>query len=168
MRSHLEYASVVWSPYYQNHVDAIESIQKDFLIYALRRSVRRGTDYRLPSYVSRCESIGLESLSRRRFNLAAVFVFDVLYGRMDCPELLAKFRVNVPARDLRGAGYLVLARHRSNYGLFEPVNNLSRIFNLFSHHQAVASTRGVFRALVKSTVLTDAEMRKHGFLVSAG
>lgn len=168
VRSHLEYASLVWSPYYQSHIDSIESIQKDFLIYALRRTVRRGQDYRLPSYVSRCESIGLESLSRRRFNLAALFVYDILTGRVDSPELLDKFKVNVPTRNFRNSRYLVLARHRSNYGLFEPVNNLSRIFNLFSHHQAVSATRGAFRSLVRSTVLTDANLKRHGFLVSAG
>lgn len=37
VRSHLEYASVVWSPYYQVHNDSIESIQKKFLMYALRQ-----------------------------------------------------------------------------------------------------------------------------------
>lgn len=71
VRSHLEYASVVWSPYHQNYRDKIESIQKKFLIYALRRTVRRDENFRLPSYESRCEMIQIESLSRRRLNLSA-------------------------------------------------------------------------------------------------
>ncbi|XP_055614779.1 uncharacterized protein LOC129761101 [Toxorhynchites rutilus septentrionalis] len=36
VRSILEYACVVWSPYYQNSVHRIESIQRKFIRFALR------------------------------------------------------------------------------------------------------------------------------------
>jgi hypothetical protein len=36
VRSHLEYASVVWNPYYGVHLKRIEDIQKKFLKFALR------------------------------------------------------------------------------------------------------------------------------------
>jgi hypothetical protein len=35
-RSHLDYASVVWNPYYGVHLKRIEAIQKKFLKFALR------------------------------------------------------------------------------------------------------------------------------------
>lgn len=168
VRSHLEYASVVWSPYYQKYDDKLESIQKNFLIYALRRTVRRDADYRLPSYASRCESIGIESLSRRRINLGAKFVFDVLTGRVDSADLASRFQVNDPTRALRNTSFLILARHRSNYGLYEPVNNLSRIFNMFAHFYSDSIDRSAYRMAVRSFTLTDSILKRHGFLLSAG
>lgn len=74
VRSHLEYASVVWFPYCKERSDMIESVQKKFLIYALRRTVSRDENFRLLPYIDRCESLGLETLSRRRTNLCALFV----------------------------------------------------------------------------------------------
>lgn len=167
VRSHLEYASVVWSPYYQKHNDKIESIQKKFLIYALRRTVQRDRNYRLPPYVSRCESIGMEPLWRRRFNLSAMFVFDLLRGRICAPQLLLKLQLNEPVRVLRRVNYLTLVRHRTNYGMFEPINNLSRIFNMFAHLYDLQVTRNAFRLAVKTLNLTDSILRNHGFLLHA-
>lgn len=37
VRSILEYASVIWQPWYSCHIRRIESIQKQFLMFALRR-----------------------------------------------------------------------------------------------------------------------------------
>lgn len=37
VRSNLEFACVVWNPFYDNSTAAVESIQKQFVIYALRR-----------------------------------------------------------------------------------------------------------------------------------
>lgn len=167
VRAHLEYASVVWSPYYQNYSDKIESIQKKFLIYALRRTVRRDESFRLPSYESRCESIKIESLSRRRFNLAAMFVFDILNGRVDSPSLRSKLRINIPARALRNNEYLVIESHRVNYGLYEPINHISRVFNMFAHLFAPSVTRPAFRSGIKAMELTGVTLRKHGFIMSA-
>jgi len=36
VRPKLEYCSSVWSPQYQVHIDRIESVQKQFLLFALR------------------------------------------------------------------------------------------------------------------------------------
>lgn len=45
VRSHLEYACTVWQPHCITKKAEIESIQKKFAIYALRRSVRRDSNY---------------------------------------------------------------------------------------------------------------------------
>jgi len=36
VRPNLENCSSVWSPQYQVHIDCIESVQKQFLLFALR------------------------------------------------------------------------------------------------------------------------------------
>lgn len=127
----------------------IESVQKSFLIYALRRTVRRDAQYRLPSYASRCQSIGIESLSRRRLNLLVMFEYDLLIDRLRAPRLLSKFKINDPVRSLRNADYLSLSSHRVNYGPFEPVNNMSRAFNMFSDVYRTSVSRYGFRLAVR-------------------
>ena len=124
VRSHLEYASMVRHPYQDTYIDKIESIQKKFVIYALRRSIRRDRNFRLPSYLSRCESIGIESLARRRINSCTYFVFDLLNGRYDAPNIRSLLVINNPVRLLRNANYLRVDRHRTEYGRYELKNNM--------------------------------------------
>ena len=49
VRPILEYASIIWNPYYRCHSDSIESVQKQFLLFCLRGL---GCDYAngFPSY----------------------------------------------------------------------------------------------------------------------
>lgn len=60
-------------------------------------------NYRLPSYNSRCAQ--LISLARGRNNLSAMFIFDVLTGRVDASNLYSKLTVNESARSLRYTTY---------------------------------------------------------------
>ena len=150
VRSYLEYASVVWHPYRVTYIDRIESIQKKFLIYALRRTIRRGSDYRLPSYLSRCKLIGIESLARRRINACVFFVFDVLDGRYNTPFITFSVVFNDPTRSLRFHDCLTVDRHRTDYGRYEPINNMCLLFNQFAHLYHAGMSRDVFRAGVKN------------------
>lgn len=126
VRSHLEYASVIWNPIYGVHSDKIESVQKQFVLYALRRTVRRDSEYRLPPYPLRCSTLNLESLSRRRTNSCIFFVFDVLSGNIDAPHLGEIFDSirNVPGHSygMRVINFFRNVFHRTNYGSSEPVN----------------------------------------------
>lgn len=56
---------------------------------------------------------------------------------------------------LRSVRYLVLDCHRSNYGVFEPVNYIWRVFNMFAHLYNGSIGCYSFRAAEKSCILTD-------------
>lgn len=77
VRSILEYASPVWSPFYVKHNLAIERIQKSFLRFALRH-LPWNDPINLPSYPERLKLINLESLSARRIRSQRLFVFDLI------------------------------------------------------------------------------------------
>lgn len=162
VRSHLEYASVVWFPYQSTQVGSIESIQKKFVMYALRRTVRRDANFRLPPYSERCELLKLEALSARRVKQCALFVFDLLKGRINTPDLLGKLNVSVPLRSLRNHQFIRLERHRTDYGFFEPITNMSRIFNrllvLLNINRLDTLTRQSFRYASRSLDLTSRNM----------
>ena len=87
VRSILEYGSIIWMPYTDEYIKKIESIQKQFLLFALRH-LHNPLDYQnLPSYEIRLKKIYLESLQARRENLSATFVFKILHDGVDSSEL---------------------------------------------------------------------------------
>lgn len=148
VRSYLEYASVVWHPYQDTFVNKIESIQKKFMMYALRRTVRRDENHKLPPYISRCESVGIDSLARRRVNACVFFVFDLLRGRLDAPKI--KINVIQNPEPTRTDDFLIVDQHRTQYGHYEPINNMCIHFNRFSQQYSATISRDSFRNSVKS------------------
>ena len=132
VRSHLEYASVIWNPYYENKSARIESIQKRFLIFALRHHPRDVTipRYILPPYNSRCALLNPDSLSNRRSIASAMFIYDLLTGRIDSPDILMLLSIYVPTRRLRSRQFSIQQQYRrTNYGRSEPVFTTSCDFN---------------------------------------
>jgi len=154
VRSHLEYASVVWNPHEVTYVEKIESIEKKFLIYALRRSFRRDQAFRLPPYSERCQAVGIEPLWRRRVSLTVMFAFDLLRGRIDAPGLMSRIQLKIPVRTFRSNDFFVVPFHRTEYGQQEPVNMMLRMFNFFSRLYTDSVSRREFRSKVRSMELS--------------
>ena len=158
IRPILEYASVVWNPYYESHSDRIESIQKKFLLFALRKlGWRRGFD--MPSYVSRCKLIHLETLSRRRLNSGLFFIFDLLNGHIDSPEIYSMLKFN-PPNIARVSNFFMPVTNRTKYGRFEPLNYMCLNFNVLFRQGLYQDnlSRDRFRSMCKSTELLSVEL----------
>lgn len=149
VRSKLEYAAIVWQPHYRIHSNRIESIQKQFVLYALRKL--GWTDrFALPPYLDRLQLINLESLARRRFNSSVFFVFDLLHGFANAPNLKSLLRHYNSTRNLRSAYILRPEIRRTNYGLYEPINHMSRLFNRALPFYIASCSRDNFRLRVRS------------------
>lgn len=132
VRSQLEYGAIIWDPIYANYSNRIESCQKRFLMYALRR-LPRDADmpaFILPSYRGRCKLLDIEPLFIRRLESAAIFVRDLLVSKIDCADILQLFNVYAPARVLRDRDFqLKLPYRNTNYAKSEPVYHTSVAFN---------------------------------------
>lgn len=128
VRSVLEYAVQVWSPYHQVQSNRVERVQKSFLRYALRR-LPWNDSIRLPPYEHRCMLIGLDTLASRRILLQRVFCFDLLTGNIDCGDLLQQLNIHVPNRRLRHPTFLYIPTHRTLYGHHNPLHSCCRYFN---------------------------------------
>ena len=112
--------------------------------------MRRDEHFRLPPYAARCDVIGIDDLSKRRMDLSAFFVFDVLRERINAPILRSNFIINQPRRNMRRHELFFINFHRTEYGFYDPIDNLCRIFNeRFSDLYDEVITRGVFRERVK-------------------
>lgn len=150
VRSHLEYASVLWSPTYNIHISRIESIQKKFLLYALRRM---NFNDHLPSYLTRCDLIDIQSLVIRREHSGVFFIYDLLLGFIDAPVLLSCLNMNAAAFQLRSHVFFRPSFHRTNYGNSEALERMSRSFNQYDSIFDLHLSRFTFRKLVRAFVV---------------
>jgi hypothetical protein len=101
----LEYASIVWNPYRKVHSDRIESVQKQFLLFALRGLGFEG--FVLPPYKSRLLLLNMTTLERRREVASATFIFDLLHDNVDCVALTERLKYNENSHNLRHRRILV-------------------------------------------------------------
>lgn len=122
VRSILEYCSIVWSPHIKTHENRIESVQKQFLLFALRKL--RWTVFPLPPYDARCMLISLESLAKRREFASLSFINDLIANRINAPELLQTLNFYDPPRVLRPREPFALRFHRTDYAKNGPVNRM--------------------------------------------
>lgn len=128
VRTVLEYCCVVWYPNHQIYIDKIESIQKRFLLFMFNKFGYLRCIQFAP-YDFKRKLLEIESLAARRKNTCIYFMFDMLSGRIDSSPLMSLIDINVPPRSIRNHSFLRANFHRTQYGSFEPISNLSRIFN---------------------------------------
>ena len=136
VRSILEYCSIVWSPYSITHEERIESVQKQFLLFALRKL--GWTRFPLPSYKARCMLINIQTLKERREFAMISFINDLVSHRIDSAELLSKLNFYIPSRPLRNRNIFIANNHRTNYAKFGPLNRMMISFN--KHSEAIDFT----------------------------
>lgn len=136
VRSNLEFACAVWSPYHAIHKNEIESVQRQMVIFLNndRQRQRDTGNYVLQPYLDRCAKFNLTTLIRRRFNATAMFIYDVLSGRRNSPFLRSLLVINDDSRILRNADLIKLkSRFRTAHSFNSPFNRACRIFNCVSN-----------------------------------
>ncbi|KAG7305587.1 hypothetical protein JYU34_009672 [Plutella xylostella] len=92
VRSILEYASTVWNPQYQCHIDSIERIQNKFI---------KRLHYKFTEYNASCIS-----LETRREHRDQLFLFKLLNNHIDSPYLVSRLSLRCPRFLSRSAGRL--------------------------------------------------------------
>lgn len=154
VRSTLEYASVIWMPYHKKFIDEIESIQKQFLLYALRHIYGPNYGFILPPYTDRLKLINLESLQERREMLCATFVFDVLRGTINVPKINDKIELNNEVRRTRHTGLLKTGFFTSEWARNGVLNRSCIIFNKYSKYYDELIAKDTFKLRIKKNLLT--------------
>lgn len=134
VRSHLEYCSVVWNPFYEVYKKRIESVQKRFL-WHLTYSCNLAKTIR--SYPERLFYFEMSSLSDRRRILDVLFLYKLANSLLDAPYLLSTLNFSVPSRYPRAARVIDIIKEtqiNSNLGKNAPLNRIIRYFNTTSKH----------------------------------
>ena len=129
VRPILEYCSIVWNPYYAVHQERIESVQKQFLLYALRKL--NWTTFPLPSYEARCMLINIQSLQERRKFAMLSFINDIISQRVQSAKLLSEIRnsIHESNRTLRQTQLFRITACTTNYANNSPLNQMKRFYN---------------------------------------
>src|SRR3978361_473786 len=83
VRSHLEYASVVWSPFYDKYVTALESVRRKFLKFLYKKREGRYPERGFPNDIL-LDALCLQSLECRRCISLVSFLHRSLRGEIDC------------------------------------------------------------------------------------
>lgn len=126
VRPHLEYSMVVWNPIFAVHSARIESIQKKFLKYALRK-IGWTDNFALPAYISRCLLINLDTLELRRKIACCLLIYDLINSNIDSSLLLSKIKFHVPSRTLRSRSLFRAESSRTTYGSREAMKTGMRL-----------------------------------------
>ena len=129
VRPNLEYASQVWSPFYRVHINRIESIQRNFLRYALR-NLPWADPLVLPSYINRLKLINLSSLEKRREMADLIFLIEIINNNVLSKYISDKIHI-IGDSSLRSPNLFTTFPHRTNYGMFEPVNRMLKLGNKY-------------------------------------
>lgn len=121
VRSVLEYSSSVWSPFYKCHIDNIERVQKKFLRFIAFK-------LKIPSqdivYFEILKLLNIPTLENRREILDLFFLFKVVNGLIDSPQLLEKVDFRIPKRNTRCKDIFYLKCHNTNYCHNKPIQRL--------------------------------------------
>lgn len=144
-----EYACIVWSPYYNVDSNRLESIQKQFLLYALRNVGWNRDIFVRPPYTSRCQLINIETLALRRNNIGIFFIYDLLMGFLDAPVIYATLKFNT-SRRLRNVRIFQMQNHSTNYAASEPISTMCSLFNSVSTVYNVSTSRESFRSAIRN------------------
>lgn len=154
VRSKLEFASTIWSPYQQVYIDDIESIQKQFVIDALDNR-RNASSYRLALYSERCEILNIQPLKLRRQITDVMFAYDVYHGNVNDTYLSSKFVRAAPVRDLRANRIVEERFYATDYLTNQPVSRLRNIMNNFANLLTETRSRSEFKTEISRRLTLD-------------
>jgi hypothetical protein len=151
VRPRLEYCSVIWDPFTQIQINLIESVQKQFLLFALK-GLGWNDPFILPSYESRLMLLNMDTLKNRRSLATASFMYKLTNGEIDAPELKDLLTANQSRYDTRNRPVLMSSSHSTNYGKNNPINRMVNVFN--SHSNIFLSSPSRPRSRKHYNVLT--------------
>lgn len=149
IRCKLEYGSLIWSPYYRNSIDLLESVQRRFLKYAHLKCFgfypERGVDQK---YL--LETFNYEALQVRRDCSALSYLYKLLHNATTCPEILTKVQFHVPRLCIRHSVTFHNPIPRTNLLLNSPVFVMCSVFNKISagcdiHHDSLKKIISCFK-----------------------
>lgn len=152
VRSHLEYVSFVWNPFYEYGINRIEKIQKRFTRFALRKNFSFDN---MPPYDNRCNLLGILELSNRRKLQGIIFIKDIMDSNIDSPELLSILPFRIPTRSLRETHLFAIPFHRTNYGMNEPMTRCLQTFNWIANSVDITLDTYSFKRSVLRLLYSD-------------
>lgn len=100
-----------------------------------------------------CREYKLLSLEERRRVLEMGLLFDVVRGRLDCPELLMGLALRAPARRTRHTSLFHVPHRSTKYGRNAVLTRLARNYNqLFSSADPFVGSKKSFKYSIEQII----------------
>jgi hypothetical protein len=96
VRSSLEFGTVLWNTNQLQFINKLEKVQRIFLRFYAYKTMRLNQNMDVIANFA-----GLKSLKTRRLVFDTTFVYKILNGEINCPELLQKIDLKVPSFNFR-------------------------------------------------------------------
>ena len=133
VRSILEYGSVIWGGAAKTHLERLDRIQHEFLIWLASRSTQRSQNI---DYDHLLALFKIPSLSMRRLQYDILFVHKIVSGMIDSTFLLGNFSLHVLARTTRAIAHTLFhvppgIKETVRQGIF--VARPKRSTNIYQH-----------------------------------
>ena len=132
VRSRLEYADVVWAPYYETYKTEIEKVQRKFLKYIFFRKHGyypiRGYDQELLLH-----EFDMLPLETRRMLSGLTFLYKLCNQKIDSPDLMSLLNFREQRESTRRIQLFNCPRAKTNLMLKSPVYVMLSRFNKISH-----------------------------------
>ena len=128
VRPHVEYASIIWSPKHTKFIKSIERVQHKFLRFA-SRILGNPMDWNDHDYDPVLVSLRMVTLQERRCFADFIFLYKVIRGHIDCPDLLALVAFNAPVRGMRSRPLFVARVPKYRHYTVDPINRAMIIAN---------------------------------------
>lgn len=114
VRSIVEYACTVWSPFYGTYINQIERVQRKYLRFV---GYKMGIPIENIVYDDIMKVLNIPTLENRRILMDICTLYRILNCHINCDDLLREIHLNVPQRTLREFNLFHVPFHRTNYGL---------------------------------------------------
>lgn len=128
VRSRLEYASVVWAPEYNVHIESIERVQRKFLKYVSFKSDGIYPVQGVPQS-QLLDRFKYASLRDRRDYRYLITLFNILNNNIDCMDIISKFNFYVPRINSRHNASFYLPVPRTNVLKYSPIFAMCKKYN---------------------------------------
>jgi len=163
VQSILEYCCVVWLPYDHTWINRIESVQKQFTMFALREYPTAENGYHIASYDDRMARLEMYKLERRRLNTALVTFYDLVNGNIHCPNLKDAVIINSNPLNLRETSVRKFKLKSTAIQQIDkaPINQMCKLANIVNDLFVEATSRTNFKSLVRDTNLLNERLKNY-------
>ena len=120
VRSKLEYASLIWSPYYWKYINSIEQVQRVFAKYLF---FKLDGEYTLQGIEEQVilTRLNMMSLYGRRIIDMCIFLHNLINNKIKCPLLLGELNFLVPRLASGNSPYFYLSQPDTNIMYTTPI-----------------------------------------------
>lgn len=151
VQSNLDYCSSIWLTIPSSRAIPIESVLRQFTMYALREYPNASNNYQISSYDSRLNRLNMISVNRRRINNALIFLYDLINDNIHCPFVKDLIYINPNNHNFRNAEYVRISNANLRLMSNAPINLICKYANLIKNLFIEATSRNNFKKLLLET-----------------